>query len=94
MRAAPAVSCANLCNEMRTRAYRSSGGNPAFPAQWFTAYFALSPVTGLLPPSLTRITPQKLDASTGASGPHDLAVRYSHARQSQLSRPPHPTARS
>jgi hypothetical protein len=33
--------------EKRTRAYRFSGGNPAFPAQWFTAYFALSPVTGL-----------------------------------------------
>src|ERR1700676_591608 len=25
----------------RTRAYRFSGGNPAFPARWFTAYFAL-----------------------------------------------------
>ena len=31
----------------RTRAYRFSGGIPAFPAQWFTAYTALSPVTGL-----------------------------------------------
>src|SRR6202165_2403286 len=35
------------CTKKRTRAYRFSGGNPAFPAQWFTAYFALSPVTGL-----------------------------------------------
>jgi hypothetical protein len=32
----------------RTRAYRFSGGNPAFPAQWFTTYFVLSPVTGFL----------------------------------------------
>ena len=31
----------------RTRAYRFSGGNPAFPARWVTAYSALSPVTGL-----------------------------------------------
>ena len=31
----------------RTRAYRFSGGNPAFPARWFTAYSALSLVTGL-----------------------------------------------
>ena len=31
----------------RTRAYRFSGGIPAFPAQWFTAYSALSPVIGL-----------------------------------------------
>jgi len=33
---------------MRTRAYRFSGGNPAFPAQWFTAYFVLSLVTGFV----------------------------------------------
>jgi hypothetical protein len=33
--------------EKRTRAYRFSGGNPAFPARWVTVYFALSPVTGL-----------------------------------------------
>jgi hypothetical protein len=26
------------CTKKRTRAYRFSGGNPAFPAQWFTAY--------------------------------------------------------
>ena len=32
----------------RTRAYRSSGEHPAFPAQWFTAYFALSPVNGFI----------------------------------------------
>ena len=44
--AAPAVSCANM-HKKRTRAYRFSGGNPAFPARWFTAYSALSPVTGL-----------------------------------------------
>src|SRR5882757_9903257 len=30
-----------------TRAYRFSGGNPAFPARWVTAYSALSRVTGL-----------------------------------------------
>src|SRR6266702_5818757 len=35
VRAAPAVSCARLHKGMRTRAYRFSGGNPAFPAQWF-----------------------------------------------------------
>jgi hypothetical protein len=34
MRAAPAVSCAKLCERKRTRAYRFSGGTPAFPAQW------------------------------------------------------------
>ena len=34
VRAAPAVSCAK-CRKKRTRAYRFSGGNPAFPARWF-----------------------------------------------------------
>jgi hypothetical protein len=46
----------------------------------------------LLPPSLRKYS-AKLDASIGASGPHDFAVRVSHARQSQHLRPPHPTAR-
>src|SRR6266481_3620875 len=34
VRAAPAVSCAKLHKEKRTRAYRFSGDTPAFPAQW------------------------------------------------------------
>src|SRR5258708_23159464 len=34
MRAAPAVSCAKYVQRKRTRAYRFSGGNPTFPAQW------------------------------------------------------------
>jgi hypothetical protein len=34
MHAAPAVSRAICAKQMRTRAYRFSGGNPAFPAQW------------------------------------------------------------
>ena len=33
VRAAPAVPCANR-TRVRTRAYRSSGEHPAFPAQW------------------------------------------------------------
>jgi hypothetical protein len=39
-----------VCNcywQKGTRAYRFSGGNPAFPARWATAYSALSRVTGL-----------------------------------------------
>src|SRR5882762_5238708 len=66
------------------------------PRNGFTAYIALSLVTGFL----ATIAPEKrllligLDASIGASEPHDFAVRFSRARQSQPSRPPHPTARS
>ena len=29
----------NVHEEMRTRAYRFSGGNPTFPAQWFYGLF-------------------------------------------------------
>jgi hypothetical protein len=36
----------NVRKRKRTRAYRSSGGIPAFPARWVTAYFVLSPVNG------------------------------------------------
>ena len=33
----------------------TGGDTPAFPAQWFTAYFALSSVNQRLPPSFSRI---------------------------------------
>ena len=43
----------------------------------FTAYNGLSPVTGLFCHRRSReaLAPQELDASVGASGPHDFAVR-------------------
>jgi len=49
----------------------------------FTAYNALSLVTGFLATiACERI--RKLDASVGASGPHDFAVRVSHVRLRDL----------
>jgi len=47
----------------------------------------------LLPPSLADHLRQ-LDASVGASGPHDFAVRKSAARLASLPRPPHPASTS
>ena len=55
-----------------------------------TAYFVISPVTGLFchrhlrikglsEPGRARKNLRKLDASVGASGPHDFAVRRSSA---------------
>jgi hypothetical protein len=46
-----------------------------------------------LPPSLRRNEPAQLDASIGASGPHDFAVRVSHVRLRDLHvhRIPRPT---
>jgi hypothetical protein len=64
MRAAPAVSCAKE-NRKRTRAYRFSGGNPAFPARWGTAYSALSPVTGYLATVAAWIFPRDLTPASG-----------------------------
>ena len=95
VRAAPAVSCA-MENRKRTRAYRFSGGNPAFPARWVTVYSALSPVTGLSchrrPRKvllLANLTPAsgRQDHTASPSAPPALVVR-------KAARPPHPTARS
>jgi len=59
------------------------------------AYSVLSPVNGFLATvARERRASRELSASTAASGPHDFAVRSSHTRQSQLSRPSHLTARS
>jgi hypothetical protein len=69
---------------------------PAFPARWFTAYFALSPVNGFLATvARKKLASHELDASIAAPGPHDFAVREQLAFVlSQASRPPHLTARS
>jgi hypothetical protein len=47
-------------------------------------YFVISSVTGLLSPSPSRIASQELDASTGASEPHDLAVRLNAVRHKRI----------
>jgi hypothetical protein len=56
-----------------------------------TVSFVISLVTGLS----CHHRPRKsvfadLNASVGASGPHDFAVRNNAARHASLSRPPHP----
>src|SRR3954447_8345181 len=42
----PQAACAEIV-AVSTRVVRSHRNHPAFPAQWFTAYNALSPATGL-----------------------------------------------
>ena len=46
-----------------------------------TAYFVLSPVTGLFCHRRLRKCFRQLDTSVGVSGPHDFAVRDSRLRQ-------------
>ena len=88
--AAPAASCALVVVE-RTRATTSTPESPGIPARnGFTAYVVLSPVTGLschrrlrIKFCLSPVGPtqlRKLDASVGASGPHDFAVRDNISR--------------
>src|ERR1700736_2832593 len=74
------------CTKKRTRAYRFSGGNPAFPAQWFYGLFrALPGDRAFLPPSPAKVAFRELDASVGASGPHVFAVRITRRSSSSAS---------
>jgi hypothetical protein len=82
---------------MRTRAYRFSGGDPAFPAQWLYGLLrALPGDRAFLPPSLPRKLSAELSASVGAPGPHDFAVRSNAIRPAYQCltrpRPSHPAS--
>src|SRR5690349_47977 len=85
MRAASAVSRA-MSSKRRTRAYRFSGGTPAFPAQWLYGLYVLSPATNFLfatvasglrfvlsPVGPTRL--RWLGHQHRMPEPHDFAVR-------------------
>ena len=97
----PGARCTRglVCNRVEvggTRAYRFSGG------------IRLSLRSGLriIPRSPRRalhfcrrcprevLLPANVTPALGVSGPHVFTVRSNCARQSQLPRPPHPTARS
>ena len=93
VRAAPAVSRAKRGKKKRTRAYRFSGNIRPSLRNGFTAYNALSPVTGLSCHRRQRNRFRRLDASVGASGPHAFAVRFRRARPSHRRRPPQPAPR-
>src|ERR1700716_3441053 len=96
MPVAPAASCA-LCIGKKHTSKRVHRNHPTFPhAMVLTASFVLSPVTGLFchrrqriwfclnPVGPTQL--RKLDASVGASGPHDFAVRSNISRQRAVDR--------
>src|SRR6267154_650861 len=80
----------------RTRAYRFSGGNPAFPAQWFYGLLralpgdqaCLTPSSALLIADLTPASGRQNDTTW----PYASAsfVRLAFARLT-LPRPPHPS---
>ena len=96
VRAAPAVSCANCTRKCAHEHTGSAETLRPSPRNGFTAYSALSPVTGFV----ATVAPEKrlllkeLSASIGAPEPHDFAVRVTRRSSKAHPRPPHPTARS
>src|ERR1700761_4785672 len=63
----------------------------ASPARWcYGLLRALPGDRAFLPPSPSKRLLRELDASVGASGPHDFAVRACVVRLSTRARPPHP----
>ena len=77
----PGARCArSLVCEMKKHTSKVTTVTPESPgiprAMVLTVSFALSPVTGLFATVASQeLRPAKLDASVGASGPHDFAVR-------------------
>ena len=55
--------------------HRYEPEQPAFPAQWCYGLYVLSPVTSFVATVIDRSF-NRLDASLGASEPHDFAVRF------------------
>jgi hypothetical protein len=71
---APAALRAKV--ESTQASHHGHAGSPGIPrAMVLTVSFALSPVTGLCCHRHQRNLFRQLDASVGASGPHDFAVR-------------------
>jgi hypothetical protein len=83
-----------LRKQRRTRAYRAAEALRHPLRNGFTAYIALSPVSGLV----VTVTPEKLasqelSASIAAPGPHDFAVRERRfVRRKKAPTPPASTA--
>ena len=76
----PGARCTRglVCKMCKESAHEHTGSAEAIRhslRDGFTAYFALSLVTGLFCHHHLADTSAKLDASVGASGPHDFAVR-------------------
>ena len=97
VRAAPAVSCAKVDKKthMSIQVQRKQSGLPCAMA------LRLIPCSPRRDHSLlVTVAPRKrellkdLTPAIGASGPHDFAVRFSRARQSQHPRPPLPAPTS
>jgi hypothetical protein len=96
----PGARCArSLACEMKKAHEHSHHGHTGntrhSPRNGFNGYFVLSPVTGLSCHRRYADCSAKLDASVGASGPHDFAVREATSLVADIARVhriPHPTS--
>ena len=86
----PGARCARsrACSVVNTRVshHGHTGNTRHSPRNGFNGLLrALPGDRALLPPSPAKVVFRKLDASVGASGPHDFTVRVSTIRQTALS---------
>jgi len=91
----PIAACATIVVE-RTRVSQVTPESPGIPrAMVLRIIRALPGDRALLPPSPAKIASRELDASVGASGPHDFSVRVSSPvkRTARVHRIPRPAFR-
>jgi len=93
VRAAPAVSCAKCTKKCAHEHTGSAESIRPSLRNGFTAYNALSPVTGLFATVAARILPRHLTPASGRQDHTTSPYACMHSRQKHSLRPPHPTAR-
>jgi hypothetical protein len=95
VRAAPAVSRARVVRKTHTsiQVQRRQSGLPCAMVLQLISCSPRRDLACLSPSSPRSLLLRNSTPATGASGPHDFAVRFSHARQSQPSRPSLPDPR-
>src|ERR1700747_1024207 len=91
----PGARCARsrACSVVNTRVshHGHTGITRHSPRDGFNGFLrALPGEPGFLATVAYGSSSDKLDISVGISGPHDFAVRETHARQARVSRPSHP----
>jgi hypothetical protein len=92
--AAPAVLCAISGGDAHT-SIQVRRKHPGLPCATALRFISCSPRSGRARCHRRRRNCcRRLDASIGASGPHDFAVRLRRVRLSRHPRPSHPAARS
>ena len=90
----PQAACAKVVCRRAHALVRSHRQTPGIPRAMVYSLYVISPVIGFLATVIPeKPASQELDASTEASEPHDLAVRFKRSRQQHHPRPPHPAPR-